>query len=219
MEDPLEGCREKGSQSTPTNIPPNAPIPPRSTLHPNRFFIALLSLALLIGSAGCTWLYSGQGKPGQAHPVLARATPNPSTTRSGVFICHSGTLTVMGLTTMQPFVAEVARDLSERCRDEHFIVGDGGSSPGMAQLEAGTAGIANSDLPALSSEPGLVDHPVAIGYAPLDQISARSKVRIIAIDGNRATAISVKKNLYKFWIIEHMFTKGRPTPLERVLID
>jgi len=42
---------------------------------------------------------------------------------------------------------------------------------------------------------------------------------VISIDGNQATAANVENNTYKFWNIEHMYTKGKASPLAQALID
>ncbi|GAC1388092.1 MAG: phosphate ABC transporter substrate-binding protein PstS family protein [Ktedonobacteraceae bacterium] len=58
----------------------------------------------------------------------------------------------------------------------------------------------------------------AIGYAA--SAAARSSgLTIIKIDGNDASADSVKNNTYKFWNIEHMYTKGQAAGLAKSLID
>jgi len=42
---------------------------------------------------------------------------------------------------------------------------------------------------------------------------------LLSIDGVQPTATNVESNTYKFWNIEHMYTKGQPTQLEQALID
>jgi eukaryotic-like serine/threonine-protein kinase len=59
----------------------------------------------------------------------------------------------------------------------------------------------------------------AIGYAATGQVPAGSGASIISIDGNLPSTTNVESNAYKFWNIEHMFTKGQPIPLEQALID
>jgi phosphate transport system substrate-binding protein len=59
----------------------------------------------------------------------------------------------------------------------------------------------------------------AIGYAATGQVASGGTVSVISIDGNAATATNVESNTYKFWNIEHMYTKGKPTPLAQALID
>ena len=42
---------------------------------------------------------------------------------------------------------------------------------------------------------------------------------ILNIDGNAPTATLVESNTYKFWNIEHMYTKGQATGLAQSLIN
>jgi phosphate transport system substrate-binding protein len=59
----------------------------------------------------------------------------------------------------------------------------------------------------------------AIGYAATGQIPAGGQAAVISIDGIQPTAANVESNTYKFWNIEHMFTKGKPSDLAQALID
>ncbi len=59
----------------------------------------------------------------------------------------------------------------------------------------------------------------AVGYAATGQVPSGGTVAVISIDGNAATAANVESNTYKFWNIEHMYTKGQPTALAQALID
>jgi phosphate transport system substrate-binding protein len=58
-----------------------------------------------------------------------------------------------------------------------------------------------------------------IGYAATGQVPSGGDAKIISIDGNQPTPANVENNTYKFWNIEHMYTKGQPTQLEQALID
>lgn len=42
---------------------------------------------------------------------------------------------------------------------------------------------------------------------------------LLSIDGVAPTAANTQSNMYKFWNIEHMYTKGTPKPLAQALID
>ncbi|MBV8821394.1 MAG: phosphate ABC transporter substrate-binding protein [Ktedonobacteraceae bacterium] len=57
-----------------------------------------------------------------------------------------------------------------------------------------------------------------IGYVALSAAKS-SKLTILNIDGNSPTPAMVESNTYKFWNIEHMYTKGKPKPLAQALID
>ncbi len=58
----------------------------------------------------------------------------------------------------------------------------------------------------------------AIGYAALGA-AKQSGLTILKIDNVEPTSDNVKNNSYKFWNIEHMYTKGNPKPLAQALID
>jgi phosphate transport system substrate-binding protein len=59
----------------------------------------------------------------------------------------------------------------------------------------------------------------AIGYAATGAAMKNSGVSLISIDGNAPTAANVENNTYKFWNIEHMYTKGPATALSQAFID
>jgi phosphate transport system substrate-binding protein len=58
----------------------------------------------------------------------------------------------------------------------------------------------------------------AIGYG---SPSSREDTNVVVatLDGNAPTADLVKNNTYKFWNIEHMYTKGKPSDLAQAVID
>jgi phosphate transport system substrate-binding protein len=58
----------------------------------------------------------------------------------------------------------------------------------------------------------------AIGYVALGP-AKKASLNLVSIDGNAPTPELVKNNTYKFWNIEHMYTKGKPTDLAQALID
>lgn len=54
------------------------------------------------------------------------------------------------------------------------------------------------------------EQPGAIGYVPL-YYAKKYNLKVISIDNNSPlNEISVEKNVYPFWDIEHMYTKGAP---------
>jgi phosphate transport system substrate-binding protein len=59
----------------------------------------------------------------------------------------------------------------------------------------------------------------AIGYASTGPAKANSNVSLLTVDGSAPTTDNAKTNTYKFWNIEHMYTKGQPKPLAQALID
>lgn len=58
----------------------------------------------------------------------------------------------------------------------------------------------------------------AIGYAALGAAKA-SGLTLLTIDGSAPTPALTESNTYKFWNIEHMYTKGTPSGLAQALID
>lgn len=58
----------------------------------------------------------------------------------------------------------------------------------------------------------------SIGYVALSA-AKKSGLTVLNIDGNAPTATLVESNTYKFWNIEHMYTKGAATGLTQALID
>ena len=81
----------------------------------------------------------------------------------------------------------------------------------------GPQSLVNDTTSVVISEVGQT--PGAIGYAALGSAKGSSAVTEINIDGNAPTASLVESNTYKFWNIEHMYTKGKPTQLAQALID
>ncbi|HXR64302.1 MAG TPA: phosphate ABC transporter substrate-binding protein [Ktedonobacteraceae bacterium] len=59
----------------------------------------------------------------------------------------------------------------------------------------------------------------AIGYAATGPAKGNSGVSLISLDGNAPTSALSENNTYKFWNIEHMYTKGQPSQLAQALID
>ncbi len=58
----------------------------------------------------------------------------------------------------------------------------------------------------------------AIGYVTTDAAQKLS-LTMLNIDGNSPTAANVESNTYKFWNIEHMYTKGAASGLTQAFID
>jgi phosphate transport system substrate-binding protein len=58
----------------------------------------------------------------------------------------------------------------------------------------------------------------AIGYAASGP-AKKSGLTILSIDNQAPTPAAIKGNAYKFWNIEHMYTKGKPKDLAQALID
>jgi phosphate transport system substrate-binding protein len=60
----------------------------------------------------------------------------------------------------------------------------------------------------------------AIGYASLGSaINAGSRISIVKIDNKEPSLNNVRTNSYKFWAIEHMYTKGQPGGLVQAFLN
>jgi phosphate transport system substrate-binding protein len=224
-----------------------------------------------------------------------------------------GSITASGSTALAPLVKAIAQQYSTKCSGATITVNLGGSKTGLANAEAGSVNIGNSDVPAnTATQADLVDHQVAvvifaiivnkgvsvtnlttdqlkgiyagtytnwnqvggpnlpivvvsrpassgtratfqkfilggpekvsgpaslttdstgtvitevastngaIGYAASGPAKANSGVTIVSIDGTSPTSANVESNAYKFWNIEHMYTKGPASGLSQALID
>jgi phosphate transport system substrate-binding protein len=60
----------------------------------------------------------------------------------------------------------------------------------------------------------------SIGYVTVGGAQANaSKVKVVSIDGAEPTVANVTAKTYKFWNIEHMYTKGQATGLAKAFLD
>ena len=274
-------------------------------------------IALLFGVAVAISLIisaCGGSSTGTGSTPTAGATATVSTLGTpGSFNCINDTITASGSTALAPLVKAVATQYTTKCPGATITVNLGGSKTGLANVEAGSSDIGNSDVPAnAQTQADLVDHQVsvvifgiivnkdvtltnittaqikdiysgkttnwnqiggpnlpivvvsrpassgtratfakyvlggpetvsgpshlttdstgvvitnvagnngAIGYAATGPAKANSSVTLLSVDGNAPTSDNVKTNTYKFWNIEHMYTKGTPKPLAQALID
>ena len=261
-----------------------------------------IAISIFISACGGT---SGGGSTPTPGAPSTLGTP-------GSFNCVQGSVTASGSTALAPLVKAVATQYESKCSGATITVNLGGSKTGLANVEAGSSDIGDSDIPASSTQSDLVDHQVAvvifgvivnkdvtvsnittaqlkeiytgkvtnwsqvggpnlpivvisrpassgtratfakyvlggpetvsgpshltsdstgvvitnvastngaIGYAATGPAKANSSVTLLSIDGNAPTTDNVKTNTYKFWNIEHMYTKGTPKPLAQALID
>jgi phosphate transport system substrate-binding protein len=59
----------------------------------------------------------------------------------------------------------------------------------------------------------------SISYVPLRLAQHASDITIVSIDGHHPTDPTfVANSTYRFWSIEHMYTKGAPTPLAQAFL-
>jgi phosphate transport system substrate-binding protein len=88
---------------------------------------------------------------------------------------------------------------------------------GKTETVTGPSSLVSDSTGTVVQEVGQTDG--AIGYAATGQVPSGGTAQVISIDGQAPTASNVESNAYKFWNIEHMYTKGQPTQLEQALID
>lgn len=91
-----------------------------------------------------------------------------------------------------------------------YVLGKGETVSGPSHLTNDSTGIVVSEV---GQTPG------AIGYAATGQVPSGGAAKVISVDGVAPTNANVENNTYKFWNIEHMYTKGAPTQIEQALLD
>ncbi len=92
---------------------------------------------------------------------------------------------------------------------ETFILGTKESVSGPSHLTASTTGDVAKTVGQTAG---------AISYVATSAVQANN-LTAISIDGVQDTPANVQSNTYKFWNIEHMYTKGNATGLAQALID
>lgn len=98
-------------------------------------------------------------------PTTGSGTTTTSSTLGtpGSYNCVSGTITASGSTALAPLVKAVAQQYSTKCSGATITVNLGGSKTGLANVEAGSVNIGNSDVKAdPATQADLVDHQVAV---------------------------------------------------------
>src|SRR5690348_6445813 len=274
-------------------------------------FGVALAITMVISACGS----SSSGSSSTPTASSGGTTPTSSSSTLGTpgsYNCVTGSITASGSTALAPLVKAVAQQYSTKCSGATITVNLGGSKTGLANAEAGSVNIGNSDVPAGPTQTDLVDHQVAvvifaiivnkgvgvtnltttqlkgiysgtftnwnqvggpnmpivvvsrpassgtratfqkyilggpekisgpsslttdstgtvitevsstngaIGYGATGPAKANSGVTIVSIDGNAPTSANVQSNTYKFWNIEHMYTKGPASGLSQALID
>jgi phosphate transport system substrate-binding protein len=270
------------------------------------FGVAVL-VSLIISACGSSGTSTG------STPTVAPTATVSTLGTPGSYNCVAGSITASGSTALAPLVKAVATSYTTKCSSATITVNLGGSKTGLANAEAGSSDIGDSDVPAnATTQADLVDHQVAvvifaiivnkdvtltnittaqikdiysgkttnwnqiggpnlpivvvsrpassgtratfakyvlggpetisgpshlttdstgvvitnvasnngaIGYAATGAAKANSGVTLLSVDGNAPTSDNVKTNTYKFWNIEHMYTKGTAKPLAQALID
>lgn len=96
-----------------------------------------------------------------------------------------------------------------RATFEKFILGMPETIAGPSNLTSDSTGTVVQNVKQTSG---------AIGYAALGPAKS-SGLTVLKIDGNAPDPTSIESNTYKFWNIEHMYTKGPANGLSQALID
>jgi phosphate transport system substrate-binding protein len=96
-----------------------------------------------------------------------------------------------------------------RATFQKYILGGGTSITGPSNLTTDSTGTVVQNVKQTDG---------SIGYVSLGAAKS-SGLSILKIDGNDATADMAKNNTYKFWNVEHMYTKGKANGLAQALID
>lgn len=97
-----------------------------------------------------------------------------------------------------------------RATFQQYILGGPEKASGPASLTTDSTGTVITNVAQTNG---------AIGYAATGPAKKNNGVTLISIDGNAPTAAMAESNTYKFWNIEHMYTRGQPGNLAQALID
>jgi phosphate transport system substrate-binding protein len=126
---------------------------------------------------------------------------------------YAGTFTnwnQVGGPTLPIVVVSRPASSGTRATFQKFILGGPEKISGPSSLTTDSTGTVITEVASTNG---------AIGYAASGPAKANSGVTIISIDGNAPTQSNVESNTYKFWNIEHMYTKGAASGLSQALID
>jgi phosphate binding protein len=98
---------------------------------------------------------------------------------------------------------------STRAAFQNYVLGTVETVAGPANLTTDTTSTALTNV---QQQDG------AIGYAALGP-ALQSGLTVLKIDNVEPSPANVESNTYRFWYIEHMYTKGPARPLAQALID
>jgi phosphate transport system substrate-binding protein len=107
-------------------------------------------------------ILSGCGSTGTAGTTSAATATPRSLGTPGSYNCLQGSITASGSTALAPLVKAIALEYESHCSGATISVKLGGSQTGLANVEAGSVDIGDSDIPAASNQSDLVDHQVAV---------------------------------------------------------
>jgi phosphate transport system substrate-binding protein len=93
---------------------------------------------------------------------------------------------------------------------ETYVLGaKEGLPPGATNPSAGSSGEVATSVKGTDG---------AVSYVTTD-FAKKNGLKVVKLDGAEDSDANVKNNTYKFWNVEHMYTKGQPTDLAKALID
>jgi phosphate transport system substrate-binding protein len=92
---------------------------------------------------------------------------------------------------------------------EKYVLGTAETVSGASHITASTSGAVATDVQ---------EKPGAIAYDTI-HFATENNLKTVNIDGQAPTSAAVSTNAYKFWNIEHMYTKGAATGLAKSFID
>lgn len=99
-----------------------------------------------------------------------------------------------------------------RATFEQYVLGDKNEVPGNTLTQDNTGAV----FQAITSTPGSIGY-VATGF--VTTASASGAPAPICIDGYKASATDINSGKYKFWNIEHAYTKGPATGAAKALLQ
>src|SRR5215469_16637121 len=104
-------------------------------------FGVAVAVSLIISACGGSSSGTSTPTAGPTATVSTLGTP-------GSFNCVNDTITASGSTALAPLVKAVATQYQTKCSGATITVNLGGSKTGLANVEAGSSDIGNSDVPA-----------------------------------------------------------------------
>ena len=144
--------------------------------------------------------------------INAKVTGVKNLTTAQIKGIYSGTVTnwkQVGGPDLKIVVVSRPSSSGTRATFQKYILGAPESISGPSNLTSDSTGTVVQNITQTDG---------AIGYAALGP-AKKSALTLLSIDGSAPTADLVKHNTYKFWNIEHMYTKGDATGLAQALIN
>jgi phosphate transport system substrate-binding protein len=144
-----------------------------------------------------------------ANPQVTGVTNLTTTQIKGIY---DGTITnwnQVGGPNLKIVVVSRPASSGTRATFQKYILGGPEKITGPSSLISDSTGTVATEV---KQTPG------AIGYITLGAAKSLG-LTPLSIDGNAPTPNLVENNTYKFWNIEHMYTKGKPSGLTQAFLD